>query len=234
MAPNRFLFALFLSLVIFSCEDDDPEPFHYPATYTRLVVEAVGAIRVFDKTGELTSPTVIQHYTEGDTSFFNAGLRYYTQYTGLIDTVKFADATHGTLMQGYSKHECTIQSDGGLLILSDNVITNNCCTGGEVYSRTLNYNLGQVKDDVYSESIRSSTGGNYLFDYSVRRKFVLRKQNGKLIAPVIVYRLHAYGNDYAGSGNLNNVLEPDFYKVLRDGDVLTMIESQIVFNEYQK
>jgi hypothetical protein len=234
MTPYRFLFILFVCLFVFSCEDDNPAPFKYPSVYVKSGFEAVSAVRAFDKNGEITNRTIVEDLAELDTSFFFGVLRYYTQYIGLVDTVRFADATHVTLMQAYSKYECTIEVKKDLLILSDNTIKSNCCTGGEVYSRTFNYMLGSVKDEVFSESIRSSTAGHYLFNFTIRKKFVLRKENGKLTAPFILYLIRGEANDYTAMGNLNNVPEAEFYMNLGEGEILTMMESQIVLEESSK
>jgi hypothetical protein len=119
-----------------------------------------------------------------------------------------------------------------MVLTQENAIL-RCCSYGEVYSRTLAYNIGQLKPEVFSEKLVSSTGGNYLFNYMIRDKFVFRSFDEQLAAPVVGFGLHSRGDQYMSqSGRINNIVQPDFYESLVAGDTVTIQEFLIKYKKY--
>ncbi len=112
-----------------------------------------------------------------------------------------------------------------LILTSADTIT-KCCTFGEVFTRSLPYNIGQIKPVVYSEFIQSSVRGYYNFGFIGREKFVVEQSGNELTAPIINFTLHSGNSSF---DFVNNILQPYFYKNLSVGDTLTLKEYQILY-----
>lgn len=102
-------------------------------------------------------------------------------------------------------------------------------TNGEVFTRKIDYTIGQVKPEVFSEYLISSTGGYYVFGYSYKPKFILNQSGSQLVAPVIQFAEHST-NTYFGK-RVNNTLQSDFYKNLPVADTLTLREYLIIYEK---
>ena len=84
-----------------------------------------------------------------------------------------------------------------------------------------------IKPQVDSEFIYTSTGG-YHFGYNGQRKFVVKESRGQLVAPLILYTLHAGKFE---NGFVNNELQPDFYSNLAASDTVALMEFVIFFEK---
>lgn len=231
MRHFRFLFLVAAGIYIFSCGEDDPDPITYPSVYQKAGTEAVGSLRLFTSQGEIRSQAIISTFMQRDTPSFNIFVRMVRTYEGIMDTVQFIDPQHARLSHEWEIFDCSFSADNELLILTRSEISPECCFPGDIYTRSLPYYLSRVKPEVHSEFIYSSTGGNYYFGYRGKRKFVLRKgPDGKIVAPMIWYTRHS-ANMNRYSGNLNNMLQSDFYRNLVAGDTLTLMEFNILFEK---
>jgi hypothetical protein len=229
MPLSRLLFLLLPGVLIFSCKEDEVELVEYPSAYHKSGVETAGTLRVFSSAGEIKTESVISRFSQYDTANYNYVIRIIRDYKGFMDTLKFVDSKNAVLNHYYADIDCSLQSQGDLLILSETKITKQCCSFGEVLTRTLRYYLGKVKPEVQSEYLVSSVRGYYYFGYESRNKYVLTKSHGKLVAPMLQFSVHS-ASVYDG-GFVNNIFESDGYKHLAEGDTLTIMESNIVFEK---
>jgi hypothetical protein len=223
------LFLLIAGALIFSCKEDEVELVEYPSVYHKSGVETAGTLRVFSSAGEINSASVISRFSQYDTANYNYGNRIIRDYPGFMDTLKFVDSKTAILNHHYADIDCSLQSQSDLLILSETRITKQCCSFGEVLTRTLGYYMGKVKPEVQSEYLVSSLRGYYYFGYESRNKYVLTQSHGKLVAPMIQFSVHSASVYDAGS--VNNIFESDGYKHLAEGDTLTIMQSNIVFEK---
>ncbi|HEX6893494.1 MAG TPA: hypothetical protein VF141_22435 [Chryseolinea sp.] len=145
-----------------------------------------------------------------------------------MDSVKFVDRQHAMLDHENNNTNCLLAIESDLLILTETDASRKCCFAGEVFTRSLPYQLVRLKPEVHTEFIQSSSGGNYSFGFTGRRKYVLKESYGKLIAPLILYTRHS---EKFESGFVNNVLQRDFYSNLDPGDTLSVMEFQIHFEK---
>jgi hypothetical protein len=224
---NIFFPIAALSLII-SCNDKEVQPsISYPSMYYKSGLEPGRGFRVYTKDGEVKDKLTLEKFLAIDSTYFNNmnyNLRTHSYY---MDSVKFSRPHQATLFRSNSEIDCTTSNSGGLIVLTQNVTIDQCCSYPEVITRTFGYYILQVKPNVFSESIYSSTRGAYLFTYVFQPKSILMKYNGKLVAPVIEYVRHS--EVYYDRAMLNNILLPDFYKYLAEGDTLTLTNSFFTF-----
>ncbi len=231
MRYSRFLFSLFLCLLIFSCEDDDVSLVTYPSFYHKSGLMSSGNMRVFSSMGEIKSNSVINRYAEYDTSYYSYYAKDISNYA-FMDSVKFIDSKNAILNHQYSNQDCLYSQENDLLVLTEVDTGKDCCTYREVMSRSILYYISQVKPEIYSEYLYSSTRGDYYFGFVGKRKFVFTKSGQQLVAPIIQFTQH-YGSVFnvTTRGFVNNVLQPDFYTYLAIGDTVTLMESLIRYDK---
>jgi len=100
----------------------------------------------------------------------------------------------------------------------------------EQFTHSITYNIRQVKPEVYSEYLVSSTRGDYIFGYTGKEKYVLQESNGQLVAPEILFMQHHLLVYY--NGRANNILQNDFYKNIPTGDTVS-IQGYLLLYEKQ-
>lgn len=226
MPRIRFLVLFFLSTGVFSCDNDEESLVSFPSRFYKSGVEPIGALRVFSSQGPITAKSIVERFTELDKDYLSSSVSSVIN-EGIMDTIDFLESQHAVLDHQYSNRHCSMDIEGGIIILSATNISRECCFADDVFTRSLPYYIGKIKPEVYSEFIISSTRGYYLFAYTGQRKFVLTTSRGRLMAPMIHYIRHS-GNT-TSTGYLNNMLQSDFYKHIPPGDTLTLLESRVSF-----
>jgi len=145
-----------------------------------------------------------------------------------MDSVNFFDSQHAVLDHENKNLDCLLTIENDFLILTETDASKKCCSAGEVFTRSLPYQMVSMKPDVHAEFIHSSRGGNYSFGFTGRGKYVLKESHGKLVAPLILYTRHS---EKFESGFVNNVLQRDFYSSLAAGDTLSLMEFHLHFEK---
>jgi hypothetical protein len=225
---------VFLSwALLISCHEQEDffsnAPSTYTAPYGTVEVVWLGNFRLFTRDGELKSKTVVNEAMRYDTSF-HFQLKRYLRYNRPFDSIVFIDRSNADLHQGYSNRKYFVRSDFGQLYLTGKD-TIRRSSYGEVLARTLPYHLGEVKPEVFSESLSSSTGGNFFFTYTSRDRLVLHRSGNQLSVPVIIYSRHVWnrfviGPGFTGGHILNN-LQSDFFRHLPEGDTVAITQYEI-------
>jgi hypothetical protein len=229
MSGNRFFFLLCLLILILSCkENNKATSLTYPAVFYKSGVEAIGDLRVFSSTGEINNSSVISRFSQYDTSYLNSYANYISSDPQIMDSIDFPNGQSARLHHEGKYLDCLLTIESDLIILTEKNVTSKCCTGAEVLTRSLPYHMSRQKPEVHSESLYSSTGGNYNFSFTGRSKYLLKESNGNLVAPLILYNLHS--KNFV-SGFVNNSLSPDFYSILAAGDTIALKEYQFLFEK---
>jgi hypothetical protein len=228
MDRNRFFFPLFLVVLVSSCEKKEVSSIIYPSVYHKVGLAPIGKLRVFSSAGEIHRSSVVSRFSRYDTSYLSHYASSLRNDPTIMDSVNFFDSLHATLDYENKKLDCLIAIESNFLILTETDASRKCCSADDVFTRSLPYQMVRMKPEVHTEFIHSSSGGNYSFGFTGRRKYVLKESHGKLVAPLILYTRHSGKFE---SGFVNNVLQRDFYSSLAAGDTLSLMEFQIHFEK---
>lgn len=228
MDRNRFIFPLLFVVLAYSCENHKVSTITYPSVYHKTGLSPVGDLRIFTSSGEINRKSVVRRFSRYDTSYLKHYATTLRDDPNFMDSVNFSDTQHAVLDHDNKDLHCVLAIEKDFLILTESEASRKCCSTDEVFTRSLPYHMVMMKPEVNSEFIQSSTGGNYSFGFNGRRKYVLEESHGKLVAPLIVYIKHS---EKFESGFVNNVLDSNFYTSLENGDTLTVMEFQILFEK---
>jgi hypothetical protein len=226
MERSRFFFPLIFIVLAFSCEKNEVSSITYPSIYYKAGVVPAGNLRVFSSEGEIHSRSVVSRFSRYDTSYLKHYANSLKGDPKIMDSVRLIDINHAMMSYENKILNCVTTIDNNIIILTDTDTSTVCCSANEVFTRSLPYQMVQMKPAIHNEFIQSSSGGNYNFGFRGRRKFVLRETLGKLVAPLIVYTRHS---EKFESGFVNNLLQKDFYTSLVAGDTLSIMEFQVLF-----
>lgn len=228
MQTNQmYLLLLVVVLVFSSCENKEVSTLTYPSVYHKAGVEASGRLRVFCSSGEIKRSAIVDRYSNYDTSYFNKYAVFLINDLKIADTVNFLDSSHARLHHQDKKTDYQLTIRDNLLLLTDTQATRQCCSNGEVYTRSLAYYLSRTKPEVRSEFVNTSANG-YSFGFTGRQQYLLKESDGKLAAPLILYTAHAGKFD---NGFVNNELQPDFYSNLAAGDTVSLREFMVYYEK---
>jgi hypothetical protein len=226
---NRIIPLLLVFSFVISCNKDEFQlKITYPSTYYRSEVSKTGEFRLFSSQGEIKSTQIIQRFKDMDEPQFGYSEESIRNNHYFMDTIYFKDTKNVLLYHQYQLHSCTYSTQGERLILlsTDTVVSGSV---GEVVTKTLEYQMGQVKPEVYSEYIQSSTRGFYIFGFTGREKFVLKETGGQLTAPLLLYSIHSAQSTRLGF--MNNELQNDFYKWLAGSDTVAIQGYQVLLEK---
>ena len=217
---------LFFGVIVISCSKETLAELGYPSIFHKSGFRLNGSLRVFASTGEVIDKDVISRFNESDSSQLNYQTNYVVSYPGAWDSVTFSDPGHAIM----NSLQCRVDRDGKNYILT-RLDTTLSVTYMEEYSHNIAYFIGQIKPIIYSESLSSSTRGEYLFPYSATQKFLLSKTGDKLVAPLIVFKLYSsYANGLGSyTSYVNNILQDDFFKSMNQGDTVVLNEYVITY-----
>jgi len=225
----RQLLIVSLCLFIFSCKKNDSGLSIDLSIYSKSGIRANGNFRIFSQTGEITDPFIVSRFNLNDTFDFV----YMEDVTGnspsVMKYIKFSDAQHAEVADQDTLRSCVVSEDGANIILT-RTDTSIGSTFANELTRHIIYYIGEVKPEVYSEYLISSTRGSYVFGYRAREKFVLLQSEGQILAPFIGFKQHIGG----GPGipmYINNNLQTDFYKNIESGDTVTLKEYFLTYRK---
>lgn len=228
MRVKGFSIIVFWMFVAACKKEDGFLSISYPSVYHKSIMKANGELRVYTKAGEITDSAVISRFNQTDSFIFSQIASYMIDSRGTLDTIQFSTGKQASVVDRDISVNCTVkvQSKSLLLTAVDPEIGS---TSGEVFTRKVDYNIGQVKPEVFSEYLISSMGGYYIFGYSYKPKFILIQSGSQLVAPFIQFAEHGM-NTFFGK-RVNNILQSDFYKSLPAGDTLTLHEYLIFYEK---
>ena len=230
MKIDKFLFLFFLIILIFSCKKDEPfKQLTYPSVYYKSGIKIAGDLRVFSTSGEIKDPSITSRFLATDSLSYSYGADQIGNNPGTMDSIKFSDAQHAIVKEGYSQYNCAVDQENKELILT-RADTSARLIYNEQFTHSITYNIRQVKPEVYSEYLVSSTRGDYIFGYTGKEKYVLQESNGQLVAPEILFMQHHLLVYY--NGRANNILQNDFYKNIPTGDTVS-IQGYLLLYEKQ-
>jgi len=212
----RIFFTLFLLLVILSdCKkDDNSTPQH--GTYHMAATNG-SSIRVFAKSGEIKDPAIVDRFTQID----NAEISRVSDHMRTFDTIQIIDGNNARLLEfGKYKDFTYVPISKDFNFYNSDTVSGY--SSGEVYSRTLSYEICLYKPIVFSEIVVSSTQGAYQFQYKRRKDYYIEKSNNQLVTPWIVFTYHYAGKHDTYS--IQNRLDNNFYKSLQSQDTVVMRE----------
>lgn len=222
MRPFRAILFLCLFIFFHSCKKENL--IDAGNTFHRTKSEAVGSIRVFARSGEVTNPSIVQRFEVDDSAIIS----FYAKGGSSFDTIRISDNHEARLFQySYANYNYNVQ-------FNEVKFTGKDTTTGysylEVFTRTLYYYLAFYKPEIFKEYMTSSTGGGYNFAYRTRNEYRLLKDNDKLKAPWLVALLH---NKALGIRAywLQNKLDPDFYQQLGEKDTVVLREHFLFYEK---
>ena len=232
MNVSSRLFLLFIGVFIFSCSKDSLSDLDYPSTYHKSGIKPNGSLRVFSSAGEINNRDIISRFNQTDSSFFNNTSDNIGNYPGKMDSVYFSDAGNAIMTEYNTALHCLVKQEGKNFLLTRADTTKGTTYLNEM-SHNITYYLGQVKPDLYSESLYSSTRGDYYFNYSATEKFILSKPGEELVAPILEYKLYRAAVNGGGDnfGYINNILQDDFFKNLDKGDTIIIKDFLITYEK---
>ena len=220
MKIDKILFLSFLIILIFSCKKDEPfKQLTYPSVYYKSGIKIAGDLMVFSTAGEIKDPSIINRFLASDSFIYSSSADQIGNHPGVMDSIKLSDAQHAIVKESYSQYNCIVDQEKKELILT-RADTSDGSSYPEQFTYSIMYNIGQVKPEVYSEYLISSTRGNYLFGYTGKEKYVLQESNGQLVAPEIIFIQHHLPGYY--NGRANNIFQNDFYKSIPTGDTVSI------------
>jgi hypothetical protein len=230
MQPRRWLFVLLVISLALSC-DDESALMPFPSKYMKTDADA-GRFRLFTTAGEITNQSIVGHYILKDTPVFNPEISYMANYQGFLDTLEFISQDEVVLSSSYRSIDCRFDGVGNFLLMTEKELTTHCCTYPEAISHSLTYYISKFKPEIISEHLYSSTGGNYYFSYYGADNYVLHKTlSGQVTAPLIQYSLHQKDR-YPLYFHINNVLDPEFYRNIPEGDTVSLMEGRIFLRKF--
>lgn len=223
---------LFLVLAAFisSCNKDTSTSGN--TTYHKSGIIPVGSLRLFTSKGEITNRSAINLFdfnNKEDSALYSSAVTDLTT-NKFMDKYTFLDADYAFVYMYYQDVKCTISHENGMLLLSS-LDTSRIQSNDIVFSPGLYENIGEIKSNIFSSYLLSSTRGNYVFEHLFHQKYVFEKPPGRLFAPIIYFSIHKASYRWNTVDQLNNILNKDFYKNIPAGDTVTLREYKI---EYEK
>jgi len=222
MKPFRVTPIIGLLIFFHSCKKENL--FDSGNTFHRTKSEAAGPIRVFARSGEITTPTIVQKFEVYD----SATLSLYATARNGLDTIRILDDHEAKLLEySYSNYSYSVHFNEVIFTGKDTASGSSYL---EVYTKTLYYLLALHKPAIFKEYVVSSTAGAYNFGYTTRKEYRLFKENEKLKAPWLVALLH--NNSFGIRGYwLLDKLDPDFYQHLSEKDTVVLRENFLLYEK---
>jgi hypothetical protein len=216
--------------LLLSC-DGVESAIQYPMTFVKSKILPMGSWRVFNKDGEVTDKNTFRDLvSETDTTGFRYATENILKSTSL-DIVRIMSPTEGSVRGYPNSPNCMVASNE-----TGFVFTNKDTTGASIcreqMTKHINYFIGSVKPDIFSEYLGSSTAGNFCFVYTGRQKFVFNGHPLAFYAPYIIFIVRTNTGTaptYGETVRLNNNLAQDFYKHLGENESVSLMEYQLLF-----
>ena len=217
-----------ICVLFISCSKDDIQLI-YSSPYHKASIKTVNGPRVFSSNGEIGNQSVIRRLVINDTSLFSSMVNGLMNNLGILDTITFIDPQQAVLHHSFYNRHCRVSNKLGHFLLTSNDTTTGY-TSNDALSQKVGYHIGQIKPDILTEFVYSSTAGIYNFGYTAKEKHMFAKKGNKVSAPIILYVQHR-NSDFYESGYTNNILDEDFYKQLSPGDTLLLREFFVLYEK---
>jgi hypothetical protein len=220
-----------LLLSLFSCErsEDQPKPLTIPSVYQKSDAKWVNGLRAFTIHGEIKDSRTLARLLSYDSSYFNYNVNYFFMNWPVLDRLEFVTSTTATVQPSVA-YNFSIALEKNLVVLTPNDIGDYCCYYRDVFTRSPYYYLSRYKPKVTEEYVVSSTRGFYSFGFKGNNRVVFSRSGSKFSAPMIQFKIRSAGGQNVGY--VNNMLQPDFYKLLEQGDTISIAESEILFERH--
>ena len=229
MKKIAFLVCLLLCIIMYSCKKNAGSVrVAYNSDYAKSDVIPAGDLRVFTGKGEITNASIVERFTNNDSNIYYNTAIYIKTVRGYMDTVRFTDAERAVVGQPPLQINCQFSGNPGKIILTRTDTTSGVSIY-EVLRKSYPYIMGEIKSEVYSEYLLSSTGGFYLFGYRAKEKFVYTSSNDQLAAPLLQFTVHR--NQDIQNYYINNFLQRDFFKSFLIGDTVTFRDYRILYTK---
>ena len=191
MKSNKFLVLLLLGIVIFSCRKNDDSSITYPSVYQKSGLKAAGSLRLFSLNGEIRDPEILSRFNLLDSANFTIYSEYIRDNQETMRSIQLSDPQHAIMNVSYDPKNCLVTRDRSLMILTA-TDTSIGYSEADEFTRSPSYYIGQIKPEVYSEYLISSTRGFYQFGYTGRENFILADPPDNWWR--LLYSLHCTGN----------------------------------------
>jgi hypothetical protein len=229
---RRLSFFLFFCLItiIYSCQKDSLSGTPYHSTYYKSGIITTATVRLFTSKGEITDRLLVDRFNGVDSSIFNYWADYIANEQGFMDSIIFTDDQNAFVVEYYNRVSCNVIYQKGSFILTQSGIS-TAYSYEDIFTNTISYFIGQIKPDVLTEYLVSSTRGNYQFGYTAGFKYVLERKGEKIFAPLIQFLTHHDLLNQGSSGYVNNMLQEDFYKKLIVGDTVALRQYRVLYTK---
>ena len=227
---NRISFLLFLCLVsiIYSCQKDSLSGTPYHSTYYKTGIIPTATLRLFTSNGEITDPSLIDRFKGADSNLFNDRATYIANEQGFMDSIMFPDEQNAVVVDYYNRTGCKVIYQKGKFLLTQAGVSTGY-SYDDIFTNTIFYFIGQIKPDVFTEYLVSSTRGNYQFGYTAGFKYILERKGEKMFSPLIQFITHHSLTYQGNAGYVNNMLQEDFYTKLAVGDTVALREYDLLY-----
>ncbi len=228
MKSKKFLLVLLTAIAVAACQKNDDSRITYPSIYRKSGLKPAGELRLFSSNGEILDPAALSRFNLLDSANFTSYSDYVRDNQETMNRIHFQDPHHAAITDRYLERNCLVTRESSRMIVSgiDTIVG---YSQADQFTRSPSYYISQVKPEVYTEYLISSTRGYYQFGYTGREKFVLDRYKGQLVAPFIIFTLHGPQQWY--SSFVNNVLQDDFYKNILAGDTITLKEVLVLYDK---
>ncbi len=212
-------------VILFSSCDKEPKPIQLEVgEYYRTGIEEAGSIRVFTQAGEIKIDSLIEQFELYSSLEFDSRINYLNNTRSSIDSIIVHTSKRATIGSEDRTINYEINSTESFLKLTSSDTLKGFIYD-DVYTKSLDYHIGMHKPVVLSEYLVSS-GNSYGFCFTYHSQVILTKEAGKPKAPLILAYKH-YANYSNQIKNIQNFIDPNFYKLLLPGDT-------VVLQEYMK
>ncbi len=215
-----------LILCFYSCKKDDAfTKLNFGKNYYKEKVEKAGRFRVFAKSGEITTPSILERFELEDSSRFTLYANSYMQ-NSWMDSVTFYNDYTARLVSLSSQQLFDYSTDETHIILLAKDIT-EFYSSGDLFSKSFLNQIGRYKPQIISEELKSSVAGAYLFVGKGKQKYVFNSRKGKVSTPNIAIIRHSTCCNYFDF--LNNELSDNFYTSIPGDDTVAVQQFLVTY-----
>lgn len=230
-APMKSILLIIAILSFFSCKKDpiketNPIEGIYGINFKKTSFERSSNFSVYTH-GKLITDATIHNQFKATDSFLMGHFLENLLFSLEVTNVKLVNANEAYVDHQYEIDTCDISLDGNMVILTDRT-TLSSINSEDPYTYTPNYYTGKYKPPIPDEWLISSTRGQYIFGYLIRRQNIFEYIGGRLETPYIAFRQYRNGSLFR-SFNMNNTLKTDFFHSIPPGDTLSILLGKFVY-----
>lgn len=229
MKLNLFLYLSSTLLLLSACKKDDDSPVSYPSTYHSARFESVSKVKLYTQAGEVTSPAVIDDYSQryGENFLYKDGI---STHPSPADTIQLqsknaAQFTEGTRTSSYKPAR---RGEVLYFIPADTAV--NYVQSS--YDFEMVVAMGKHKP-LYQQVIPLSWATGYDFRHDVLMERFATVKGKQLVFPLLnyVFTRRSATSFSINKHVLNNTFDPSALQLLKPGDTLAVQELQVVFEK---